>query len=151
MKKIIYTLLVVLMAFAFMGCPTTYADYDYALVVADIIGDVDGGTGTAVTSNPDGTFGFKFTYSADLNAWGGKDGTVNFKARSVAGVWDTGICAPKSGDPLEIGGDYVKCYYRPNEGGADGGNIVVEGLKVGTEYTITFKVEGADFFVKISD
>ena len=30
MKKIIYTLLVVLMAFAFMGCPTTYADYEVA-------------------------------------------------------------------------------------------------------------------------
>lgn len=152
MKKIIYTLLVAVLALSFMGCPSVYEErYDYSLGVADIIGDMNG-DGAPVTLNSDGvTYGYKFTYSADMNAWGGKDGRINFKARSSAGVWDTGICAPKSGDPLEIGGDYVECYYRPNEGGADGANIVVEGLKVGTEYTITFKVEGSNFFVKISD
>ena len=89
MKKIIYTLLVAVLALSFMGCPSVYEErYDYSLGVADIIGDMNG-DGAPVTLNSDGvTYGYKFTYSADMNAWGGKDGTINFKARSSAGVWE---------------------------------------------------------------
>ena len=142
MKKIIYTLLIALLAFAFMGCPTVYEEnYDLTVNVGDIIGDFNG-DGEAATNNGDGTYTAKFAYKDSMNAWGNGDGKCAFKMRTVAGDWG----APAYGldDPLVLGADYAECS-------TTGGNITVEGLVEGKTYTVTFLVVGDKVSVKISE
>ena len=129
MKKIIFGLLIAFVALSFMGCPTAYKDleYDPSVPVGDVVGDMNG-DGFVLTAM-DGVFsGYKtetFTYANDMNAWGGGNGTCNFKIRSVAGDWSK--TAYGSADVLTgllpsgvtLAGD---------------GNITLTGLVDGTKY-----------------
>lgn len=132
MKKIISILIVALVALAFMGCPTTYDDLSWGgPAVGDVIGDMNGDPGLALTQSADDPTIYtteEFTYANDMSAWGGKDGTVNCKVRAVAGDWAT---AYGSGSTPTIGGDYASL---------DGGNnITITGFEVGSKYVFYIK------------
>lgn len=153
MKKIVSILFVALIALAFMGCPTTYdTNYPLTVNVGDIVGDFSGvltggddKTGVEPVNNGDGTYSLTFEYRDDMNSWGGGDGKCKFKMRTVAN--DRGYSAPSYGigdTAVELGGDYVPCS-------TTGGDITVEGLVQGTTYTITFKVDGDQVSVKVSE
>ena len=151
MKKIVSILFVALIALAFMGCPTTYdTNYPLTVNVGDIVGDFSGvlsggdaDTGVEAVNNGDGTYSVTFAYRDDMNSWGGGDGKCSFKMRTVANDW--GAPAYGIGDtPVELGGDYVPCS-------TSGDNITVEGLVQGTTYTVSFKVDGDQVSVKVSE
>ena len=128
MKKIIFGLLVAFVALSFMGCPTVYADRDYdKLPVGDVVGDMngDGIVLAEMAGVPGGYKTASFTYANDMTAWGGGNGTCNFKIRKVAGDWgggdygSTSVAADKLPDGVELGGE---------------GNITITGLVAGKSY-----------------
>ena len=139
MKKIISILIVALVALAFMGCPTTFADRSFLAQVGDIIGDMNG-DGIEVTTV--GTVSsVSFTYANDMIAWGGGDGVCNFKIRKIAGEWsgDYGFAAVSIGS-LPTG---VTAADK-------GGNIMLSGLVDGTKYTISVELTDVPITVSVS-
>ena len=128
MKKIIFGLLVAFVALSFMGCPTVYdeLEYDPSVPVGDVIGDMNGdGMGLVAI---EGVFsGYKtasFTYSNNMSAWSGGNGTCNFKIRKIAGEW--------SGD--HGGANVVTGSLPAGVTLTDSGNITLSGLVDGTSY-----------------
>ena len=108
----------------------------------DIVGDMSG-DGLPLLYEGEGIYSITFTYSKEMDAWGGADfpngndngdGTYacEFKMRTVAGSWD----APSYGsfEPLVVNGSEICCSS------IIGGNIVVN-LKDGFEYKIIFICE----------
>lgn len=108
----------------------------------DIVGDMSG-DGLPLLYEGEGIYSITFTYSKEMDAWGGADfpngndngdGTYacEFKMRTVAGSWD----APSYGsfEPLVVNGSEICCSS------IIGGNIVVN-LKDGFEYKIIFRCE----------
>ena len=132
MKKIIYTLLVAVLALSFMGCPTTYDDVEYDQFVPTvqyIMGDM---AGTPAAMKVNGLVAtYTFTYDETMTAWGGSAGLINFKVAAVADA--AGLDWPNawSDAALTINGDPVFTESK------NGGNNSCMGLVVGEEYTIT--------------
>ena len=132
MKKIIYTLLVAVLALSFMGCPTTYDDVEYDQFVPTvqyIMGDM---AGTPAAMKVNGLVAtYTFTYDETMTAWGGSAGLINFKVAAVADA--AGLDWPNawSDAALTINGEAVFTESK------NGGNNTCEGLTVGEEYTIT--------------
>ena len=132
MKKIIYTLLVAVLALSFMGCPTTYDDVEYDQFVPTvqyIMGDM---AGTPAVMKVNGLVAtYTFTYDETMTAWGGSAGLINFKVAAVADA--AGLDWPNawSDAALTINGDPVFTESK------NGGNNSCMGLVVGEEYTIT--------------
>jgi hypothetical protein len=90
MKKIIYTLLVAVLALSFMGCPSVYEDLapQVDLTGFYLRGDMNGwGTDDALVAKEDGTYSVKFTSSKADNGfkvatedWGTEFGYSGIKA-----------------------------------------------------------------------
>ena len=145
MKKIIYTLLVAVLALSFMGCPTTYDDVEYDQFVPTvqyIMGDM-AGTPAAMTVN--GLVAtYTFTYDATMTAWGGSAGLINFKVAAVADA--AGLDWPNawSDAALTINGEAVFTESK------NGGNNSCMGLVEGEEYTITVTSETTGVSIAIT-
>ena len=142
MKKIIFGLLVAFVALSFMGCPTVYADRDFEpLQVGDVVGDMngDGILLEGIAGVPGGYKTASFTYSNSMAAWGGGNGTCNFKIRKIAGEWsgDYGPSSVKAGSlpaGVALGGD---------------GNITLTGLVEGKSYHFDLVVSSKDITLSL--
>lgn len=134
MKKIIYTLLVAVMALSFMGCPTVYEDLKFEELVptpAYIMGDMAGEAKAMEVNGNVATYTFK--YSATERAWSSPVGTISFKVSAKLGPdgksldWDNAW----SDAVLTLNGEAVETEAKNK------GNNTCEGLTDGEEYTIT--------------
>ena len=136
MKKIIYTLLLAVLALSFMGCPTVYDDLNFEELVptpAFIMGDMT--AGSAAQMKVDGnvaTYTFKYS-AAEHNAWTSPAGTISFKVADKKGpdgalVWDNAWSNAK----ITLNADPVESKDKNHST-----NITCEGLTDGEEYTIT--------------
>lgn len=134
MKKIIYTLLVAVLALSFMGCPTVYDDLNFEELVATpafIQGDMAGEAAAMTVNGNVATYTFK--YDETMTAWAGSNGKINFKVSAKKGPdgksldWDNAW----SDAAITINGEPVFTESK------NGGNNTCEGLSVGEEYTIT--------------
>ena len=132
MKKIIYTLLVAVLALSFMGCPSVYEDLKFEENVptpAYIQGDF---ASKAVEMKVDGgvaTYTFKYSVK-DHNAWNSEPGTVKFKVSpEIAGDslnWNLAWSNAK----LTLNGEAVVVTEQNTS------DISCSGLADGEEYTI---------------
>ena len=144
MKKIIYTLLVAVLALSFMGCPSVYEDLKFEENVptpAYIQGDMT--DNKAVAMEVDGgvaTYTFKYSVK-DHNAWGGEPGTVNFKVSPEKNGDNLNWDLAWSNAKLTLNGEAVVAKELNTS------NISCSGLADGEEYTI--KVTAAAKSVKI--
>ena len=145
MKKIIYTLLVAVLAFSFMGCPSVYEDLKFEEKVptpAYIQGAMTpADTAVAMEVNGDvATYTFKYS-AKDHSGWESEPGTVNFKVcPEIAGGrlnWPLAWSNAK----LTVNGEAVEVTEQNT------GNISCSGLLDGEEYTI--KVTAGAKSVKI--
>ncbi|MCR5401313.1 MAG: hypothetical protein K6E78_06915 [Treponema sp.] len=99
------------------------------LSTADAIGDFNGNGISLGSADSEGNYSVEIAYSNAMNAWGGGNGTVNFKLRKVAGDWGKGEF--NSNDVFE----YKLADGLSNSGS---GNITISGLKDGTTYVFKF-------------
>lgn len=153
-----------IVAASFIGCTSEYdSDIKYldALKPIYIIGDFTpevnldtskypvtsiglGGDFAALDwSGSEGTI--SFTYNNKMNAWGGGNGTLNFKVTDIAG-WTLppyGLSSDTKGT-VKIDGDYVDLFQ---SGGSE--NITVEGFEPDTQYTIYVKGSKTKVSVKV--
>lgn len=135
MKKIYFVLIMaaaVLLLLPLTGCPTELSDLSWeGPAVGDVVGDMNGEGLVLSSTGAAGVYKTEtFKYKNDMSAWGGKDGTMNFKIRAKAGEWAGDYGAGAGGQPT-IGGEFVK---------ADGGvNFTVSGFIEGTNYHFEVK------------
>ena len=149
MKKINYFIIVaavLMLIIPLLGCPTKLDDKQWDLMpVGDVIGELDvDGMALPALALVGGDFvsSVEFTYANTMSAWGGGNGTMNFKVRKVAGDWGGGDYGLADGvDAPVVGGDFVEL------GG--GKNITVTGLQNGTKYRITVKSTASAVSLKI--
>lgn len=148
MKKnyLIVVAAVLMLIIPLLGCPTKFDGKEWDLMpVGDVIGDLAVG-GIALPAlarvGVDFLSSVEFTYANNMSAWEGKDGTMNFKVRKVAGTWDGGGYGLADGVAAPVvGGDFVEL------GGGE--NITVTGLQNGTKYRITVKSTASAVSLKI--
>jgi len=150
MKKnyLIVVAAVLMLIIPLLGCPTKLDDKQWDLMpVGDVVGDLDGdGIALPALALVGGDFlsSVEFTYDNSMSAWGGRDGTMNFKVRKVAGDWGGGDYGLADGVAAPVvGGDFVEL------GGGE--NITVTGLQNGTEYRITVKSTASAVSLKIEE
>ena len=124
MKKIIYTLLVAVLALSFMGCPTVYEDLKPQVDLSSFYlrGNMnnwcnDALEDGALTANDDGTFSITYTAKA-----AGDEFAIANEG------WSSKFC----GKEVAVDGDFVKM-----EPGA--GNAKVTGQVPGNNYKMTIK------------
>ena len=150
MKKnyLIVVAAVLMLIIPLLGCPTKLDDKQWdPMPVGDVVGDLDGdGIALPALALVGGDFlsSVEFTYDNSMSAWGGGDGTMDFKVRKVAGDWGGGDYGLADGvDAPVVGGDFVEL------GGGE--NITVTGLQNGTEYRITVKSTASAVSLKIEE
>jgi hypothetical protein len=149
MKKINYFIIVaavLMLIIPLLGCPTKFDGKEWDLMpVGDVVGELDGdGIVLPALALVGGDFlsSVVFTYDNSMSAWGGGNGTMNFKVRKVAGDWSGGDYGLADGvDAPVVGGDFVEL--------GSGGNITVTGLQNGTKYRITVKSTASAVSLKI--
>ena len=133
MKKIIYTLLVAVLAFSFMGCPSVYEDLKFEEKVptpAYIQGDMTDNKAVAMEVDGDvATYTFKYSVK-DHNAWNGEPGTVNFKVSPEKDGDGLNWPLAWSNAKLTLNGEAVVVTEQNTS------NISCSGLADGEEYTI---------------
>ncbi len=124
MKKIIYTLLVALMALSFMGCPSIHSDLDPLVDLKPFYlrGNMnnwcnDALTDGALTANADGTFSITYTAKAEPD---------EFAIANEA--WSTKFC----GVEVAVGADFVDLI-------PGAGNAKVTGQVPGNNYKMTIQ------------
>ena len=143
MKKIIYILLLAVVALSFMGCPTVYKDRDYEpLVIGDVVGDMngDGLVLSALDGVPGGFKTVSFTYANEMAAWGNGNGKCAFKIRAVPGDW-----AVSYGFDSAKKGSFPAGITMANAGG----NIELNGLVAGTTYHFELVASSKDITISL--
>lgn len=146
MKKnyLIVVAAVLMLIIPLLGCPTKFDGKEWDLMpVGDVVGDLDNdGIALPALALVGGDFlsSVEFTYANTMTAWGGGDGTMNFKVRKVAGDWGGGDYGLADGVSA-LGGDFVEL------GGTN--NITVTGLQHGAKYRITVKSTASAVYLKI--
>ena len=128
MKKIILATLSVLMIFSLVGC----GEHTLKTVspVKYVIGDITKGSVAEMTINGD-TSTFKFTYDSSMTAWGGGNGTVNFKVAAKADPNGLDWANAYSNGEFKLNDEAVYVYELNTS------NITCKGLGEGIEYTLT--------------
>ena len=125
MKKIIYTLLVAVLALSFMGCPTVYEDLKPQVDLSSyyLRGNMnnwcnDALSDGALTANADGTFSITYTAKAEPDEF------------AIAnGGWSSKFC---KGAEVVVDGDFVELA-------AGGDNAKVTGQVPGNNYKMTIQ------------
>lgn len=135
MKKIIYTLLVAVMALSFMGCPTVYEDLDPQVDLSPFYlrGNMnnwcnDALTDGALTKNDDGSFSITYTAKAEPDEFAIADEG-----------WGVKYC---NGTEIAVGADFVEL-------GSGGANAKVTGQIPGNNYKMTIKPLSTSIEVKV--
>lgn len=135
MKKIIYTLLVAVMALSFMGCPTVYEDLDPQVDLSPFYlrGNMnnwcnDALTDGALTKNDDGSFSITYTAKAEPDEFAIADEG-----------WGVKYC---NGTEIAVGADFVEL-------GSGGANAKVTGQVPGNNYKMTIKPLSTSIEVKV--
>lgn len=137
MKKLFILLITIsALALGFLSCSNDLHNggIDLSSPKCDIIGDMNG-DGASVENGK-----YTFTYSNGMSAWGGGNGTLNYKLRPNA-AWDGS----------EIGGENIVAGTVPShlEVTESNGNAVIKGLKDGGTYTLIFVSAGANLELSI--
>lgn len=114
---------------------------EYNSYKAFIVGDISGAFARmSVPYKGKSIAKFTFTYeAAKCNAWGGSNGTINFKIKSVDN-WNSDADTLFADTKTEADTDPVSS----GEGTGSGGNAVVEGLEEGVPYTIVLDASDPD-------
>ena len=135
MKKIIYTLLVAVMALSFMGCPTVYEDLAPQVDLSPFYlrGNMnnwcnDALTDGALTKNDDGSFSITYTAKAEPDEFAIADEG-----------WGVKYC---NGTEIAVGADFVEL-------GSGGANAKVTGQVPGNNYKMTIKPLSTSIEVKV--
>lgn len=143
MKKINYFIIVaaiLMLIVPLLGCPTAYKDADIALkIVTNIIGDAWGDSTPLVFGFGETETTIELTYSNDMKAWGGGDGTLNFAIRENDG-WDVKYTGATG---IKVGAGYATTKLN------DGLNNTFIELEDGKTYVITVLRDPVDVKVKI--
>lgn len=128
MKKIILAALSVLMIFSLVGC----GEHTLKTVspVKYVMGDITNGSVAEMTVSGD-TSTFKFTYNSSMTAWGGGNGTVNFKVAAKADPNGLDWANAYSNGEFKLNDEAVYVYE------LNASNITCKGLGEGIEYTLT--------------
>ena len=138
MKKIIYTLLVAVLAFSFMGCPTVHTDLDPQLDLTGLYlkGEADGwGDGFPLEKQADGTYTVKFVApSAEMQ----------FKVATPD--WSTAYPLDKDGKcgVIALG---EEAEFFAGDSGFD--NPKVTGLVKDAEYTMVVTPLASSILIKV--
>lgn len=135
MKKIIYTLLVAVMALSFMGCPTVYEDLAPQVDLSPFYlrGNMnnwcnDALTDGALTKNDDGSFSITYTAKAEPDEFAIADEG-----------WGVKYC---NGTEITVGADFVEL-------GSGGANAKITGQVPGNNYKMTIKPLSTSIEVKV--
>lgn len=128
MKKIILAALAVLMMLCFVGC----GEHTLKTVspVKYVMGDITKGSVQEMTVTGD-TSTFKFTYDSSMTAWGGGNGTVNFKVAAKADTNGLDWANAYSNGEFKLNDEAIYVYELNTS------NITCKGLGEGIEYTLT--------------
>ena len=145
MKKINYFIIVaaiLMLIVPLLGYPTAYKDADIALkIVTNIIGDAWGDSTPLVFGYGETETTIELTYSNDMTAWGGGNGTLNFALRENDG-WDVKYTGATD---IEVGAGYATTTLNHSD------NNTFIGLEDGKTYVITVSVDPENVFVKIDE
>ena len=122
---------------------TVYARWAEPLeffALGDIVGDfaIDG---MPLTYQGEGIYTYEFVYTADTNAWASQYGTVQFKLRTIAGIWDVSYGMASS--PILDEKECLVSLY-------SGANVVVSGLLENYTYRVTVRcTEDNEVYVRV--
>ena len=102
-----------------------------------IIGDISKDFTPLTAINEDGIYVYEFVYTNNMTAWGGSNGTINFKI-TKGGDWTTQVFQDAT-----LTAEFIKS--------GDNGNATATDLVDGKTYVITLKEANGIFSAKINE